>query len=104
VKRAHALVIKIKKSQIIHLLQHHVARVVQNVRARMAAHCPKKSVEGRAVVQILAGMQLKAHIHARIVERIQNRQPPPPQLLERLVDQSCRTLWPRIDKWPRQRA
>ena len=33
-KRAHALVIKIEKRQIIQLLQNHVARVVENVGAR----------------------------------------------------------------------
>src|ERR1700722_11650788 len=37
-KPAHAIVIKIEKSQITQLLQLHVARVVQNVRARVVAH------------------------------------------------------------------
>ena len=76
----------------------------KNIRARMIAHHRKKPLERRAVVQILAGMQLEAHIHSRFVECVQNRQPSPPQLLERLVDQSRRPLRPRIKKWPRQRA
>ena len=50
VKRAHALVIEIEKGQIIHLLQDHVARVVENACARMIAHSGEEPLEGRAVV------------------------------------------------------
>ena len=85
-KRAHPFVINIEESKIIHLLQHHVARIVQNIRARMIADRAEKALEGRAVVQILAGMELETHIHSRIVKSIQNRQPAPTQFLEYLID------------------
>ena len=103
-KRAHALVIEIEKGQIIHLLQDHVARVVENAGARMIAHRGEKALEGRAVVQIFAGMQLKAHIHAGFIESVQNRQPAPAQFLESLVDEPRGPLRPRIEERPRQCA
>ena len=96
--------IEIEESQVIHLLQNHVARIVKNVGARMIADRAEKSLESRAVVQIFAGMQLKARIHARLVECVQNRQPAPSQFLERFVDQPRRPLRPRIEKRPRQRT
>ena len=104
VKCANALVIEIEKSQIIQLLQNHVAGIVKNVGARMISDSGEKALEGRAVVQVFAGMQLEAYIHARFVEGIQDRQPAPPQFLERFVDQPRRPLRPGIEKRPRQRA
>ena len=104
VKRANALVIKIEKGQIIHLLDHHVARVVENACARMIAHRGEEPLEGCAVVQIFAGMQLKARIHSGLIECIQNRQPARCEFLEGFVNKTRRPLWPRIKERPRQCA
>ena len=103
-KCAHPVVIDIQEAQIIHLLQDHVARIVEYVRPLMPSHHFKKPVEGCAIVQVLARMQFVANIHARLIKRVENRLPAPTQLLKRLIDQPRRPLRPRIKERPRQRA
>src|SRR5438477_12972999 len=101
-KFAHPLVIEIEKRQIVELLQDHVARVEQDVRARMIIHRSKKALEGRAVVQVLAWMEFKAGVNAGLVERVQNGHPAPREFREGLIDQTLRPLRPRIKIWPGQ--
>ena len=67
-KRAHPIVIEVQELQIIQLLQNHVARVVENIRALVIVHHFQKSLERYAVMQVLARMQLVANIHARFIE------------------------------------
>ena len=69
-KRAHTFVIEIEKGEIVHLLQDHVARIVQNVGALVPAHRIEESLEGHAVVQILARMQLIADIDAVLFKHV----------------------------------
>jgi hypothetical protein len=64
----------------------------------------QEALEGHAVVQILAGMQLVAHVDAGIVERIEDRRQRFAQLAERFLDQPGRALRPRIQIGPGQRA
>ena len=68
-KRANPIMVKIQKLKIIQLLQNHVARVVQNIRALVLVHRFQKSLERHAIVKILARMQLVADIHARFIEK-----------------------------------
>ena len=96
--------IEIEKGQVIQLLQDHVAGIVKNVGARMISDSAEKSLIGRSVVQVFSGMQLEARVHTGFIECIQDRQPAPPQFLERFVDQPRRPRRPRIEKRPRQRA
>ncbi len=101
---AHPFVIDVQEGKVIHLLQDHVAGVVQNVGALVATDHPEEALEGCAVVQIFAGVQFVADIDAGLVEGIQNRQPAPAQFLKSLIDQPRRPLRPGIEERPRQRA
>ena len=69
------IVIEIEEGKIVQLLQHHVAWIVENVGARMIVDGGEKALEGRAVVQVFAGMQFEAGVDAGLVEGVQNRQP-----------------------------
>src|SRR5262249_5183226 len=104
VKCSHTLVIEIEKSQIIELLQNHVARIVQNVGAFVIADSSQKSLEGCAIVEIFAGMQFEARIDAGFFECVQDRQPAAAQFAECLVDETCRPLRKRIKKRPCKRT
>ena len=53
----------VDKGQIVHLLEQHMARIKEDVAARMVIHQRQKTLEGHAVVQIFPGMQLKADVH-----------------------------------------
>ena len=103
-ERFNARMVEINKGQVIHLLKQHVARVVENVAARMVIHQRQKTLEGYAVVQIFPRMQLKADVHALLVEGIQYRPPAGCQRLERLLKTLLVVRRPRIEKWPGQRA
>ncbi len=52
-----------------------MAGVVEDVGARMAAHLVQEALEGRAVVQVLARMDLVAAIDALVLEDVQDRLP-----------------------------
>ncbi len=69
-KRANPLVVEVEEGQVVQLLQHHVARVVENVGARMVVDCVKEALEGSAIMQVFAGMQLEADVHAGFVEGV----------------------------------
>src|SRR5258705_5995641 len=103
-KHLDALVIKIQVLQIIELLQNEVAGVEQDVASRVIAHAVEKHFEGRAVVQIFAGMDLKTEINPRSVECIENRLPASRQFVEGCLDQSSGALRPGINVRPRERA
>ena len=60
VKHLDALVIQVEIFEIVELLQHEVAGIVKNIAARMIADAFEKHFERRAVVQVLAGMNLEA--------------------------------------------
>src|ERR1035437_1580988 len=100
----HAFVVDVEESQVIHLLQDHVARVVEDGSARMPANHIQKPLKGSAVVQVLAWVQFKAQIYTGLVKLAKDRQPAPPQFLEGLVDQSRRPLRKRIKIRPREGA
>jgi hypothetical protein len=64
----------------------------------------EKTLERRAVEQVLAGMNLVGHVDARRIERIQDRTPAARQFLECSLDQAGGSLRPRIQIRPCQRA
>ena len=104
VEHADARVVDVDEGEIVELLQHEMAWIVQDVAARMVAGPLEEHLERDAVVQILAGMDFVADVDARLVERVQDRLPARRQFVERGFDQAGRTLRPRIDVRPRQRA
>ena len=94
----------IDKPQIIHLLQHHMAGVEQDVATRVVAGEFQKAPEGCAIVQVFSGMQFIAEVHALLVKTIEDRCPAPSQFRERLINQGDIARRPRIEIGPGQRA
>jgi hypothetical protein len=70
----------------------------------MVAHSVEEHLEGRAVVQVLAGVELKSDIDARRVEGVEDGRPAFRQLVERRLDQPGRALRPRVNIRPGERA
>ena len=94
-----ALVIDIDEREVIELLQYVVTWIEQNVRAALSARSVqtlKKTLERHTVVQIFTRMQFVRDVHADFVERIENRCPAARQFIEGLLDETCRTLRPRV--------
>ena len=90
--------------EIVELLQHEVRRVVEDVAALVAADRLEEALEGRAVEQILAGMNFVGDVAAGLVEGVEDRPPAARQFLERRLDQPRRALRPGIDVRPGERA
>src|SRR5579859_4529595 len=101
---ADARMVMIDEGQIIHMLQDHMAGIVEDVGARMIGNSSQEPLEGHAVMQILARMQLEAKIDSGLVESVQDRFPALAQFGEALLDQTGRTLRPGIEGLPQQRA
>ncbi|MNV46113.1 hypothetical protein D3C71_1379320 [compost metagenome] len=89
---ADELAVDIQEVQIIELLQHEVAGIEQDPAAPMATDGGMEALEAGAIVQVLAGVDLIAEVHAMGVAHLQDRQPAPRQLLERGLDQTVRAL------------
>ena len=102
VEGADALMVDVDEGQVVKLLQHEVAGIVENIRPRMAPDRSQEAFEGDPIVQIFPGVDFEAEIDSMLFKDIENRLPPAPQLGEGLVDQPSRPLGPRIDVWPRQ--
>src|SRR5438093_7331219 len=92
VEHADPLVIQVDILEVVELLQHEMAGMVQEIAALVPADAVEKHLEGHAVVQILTGMDLEAEVDARLLERVENRPPAPRQLIERRLDQTRRPL------------
>src|SRR5207248_946674 len=75
VKHFHSRIVNVEKRQVIELLQNKMAGVEQNVAPLMPAHAIEEHVEGHAVMQVLARMQLITQVNASRVKRVQNRLP-----------------------------
>lgn len=89
---------------VVHLLQQHMARVVENVAARVIIHQRQKTLKRHPVVQVFPRMQLKADVYALFIEGIQNRPPAGCQRRERLLKTLLVMRRPRVEKRPGQRA
>ena len=98
------LVVEIDVLQVVELLQHEVARIVEQVRARVVVHALEEHLVGDAVVEILARMDLVADVDTVLVEGVEDRQPAPCQLVEGLFDEAGGALRERIDVGPGKRA
>ena len=67
-------------------------------------HSVEKAFERRAVMQVLARMNLEAEVDAGFIERVQDRSPAPRQFRKSLLDKAGRTGRPWIDHRPEQGA
>ena len=104
VERLDPLVIDVDEFQIVELLQHEVAGIIENIGARMVVHRIEEAFESHPVVQVLAGVQLITGVDAVLVELIEDRLPAAAQLGKGFLDDPGRALRPRIDHVPHQRA
>ena len=72
--------------------------------ARVPVDPVEEHLEGRAVEQVLARMDLVADVDAVLLGEVEDRPPAPRQLVEGGLDQPRRPLRPGIDEGPGQRA
>ena len=103
-KHPDAVVVDVDVVQVVELLQHEVARVVEDVAAFVVVHTLQEHLEGDPVVQVLTRMDLVTDVDPGFVVSIQDRAPAPCQLVERGLYQPRRALRPRIDERPRKSA
>src|SRR5258706_2856105 len=91
-QRLDARVVDVDELEVVELLQHEVRWVVVDAAARVVVDTLEEHLEGRAVEQVLARMQLEADVAAGGFERIEDRAPALRQLVERGFDQAGRPL------------
>ena len=68
VKRFDSRMIDIDIRQVVHLLKMKVAGVIEHIAARMVIDPLQETLEGHAVMQVFAGMDFVADIHALFVK------------------------------------
>ena len=98
-----ARVVDVDEGQVVELLQHEVARVVKDARARVVVHCGEESFEGYTVMQVFARVQFVADVHAGRVEGVEHRSPALGQFGESLFHEPSGPLWPRVEVGPGER-
>ena len=103
-ERLDALVVVIDEREVVELLQHEVAGVIENARGLVATHGIEESLERHAIVQVFARMDLVAQRNAGFAEHIEHRAPAAREFLESHLHQSRRALRPRIHHGPQQCA
>ena len=104
VEHADPLVVDVDVVEIVEALQHVVRRVVEHVAAHVPVELVEEHLEGRAVEQVLARMDLVADVDPVLLGEVEDRPPAPRQLLEGRLDQPRRPLRPGIGIGPGQRA
>src|SRR5271170_6542934 len=80
-----------------------MAGVEQDARAGMVAGRRQEALEGHAVMQVFAGMQLEAGVDADFFKGVQDGNPAPGLFSKGFLDQPLRSLRPGIKERPRQR-
>ena len=96
--------VDVDEVEIVELLQHEMRRVVVDLGARMVVQPLEEHLEGDAVDQVLAGVELIADVHAMLVEGVEQRLPAPGELVEGLLDEARRARRPGIDEGPGERT
>ncbi len=87
VKHSDTLVVDVDVFEIVELLQHEVAGVVEDVAALVTADAFEEHLEGRTIMQVFAGVDLVADIDALGIEGIEDRAPALRQFVEGRLDQ-----------------
>jgi hypothetical protein len=82
VKHLDALVKEIQVLEVVELLQNEVAGIEKDVAAGMIAYAVEEHFECRAVVQVLAWVNLETEVNARGIERVQDGLPAGGQFIE----------------------
>ena len=98
------LVIYVDVREIIELLEHEVAWIVEQAGAGMITCSLPEAFERHTVVQVLSGMYLIADIDPDLVECVENRFPAIGELPEAGLDKPGGSLWPGIHGVPEKGA
>ena len=69
--------VDVDELEVVQLLQEEVRRVVVDAAARMVVHPLEEQLEGDAVEQVLARMQLEGDAAAGLVVGVEDRPPAP---------------------------
>ena len=99
-----ALVVDVDEVEIVELLQQEMRRIVVDVAARVPADRVEEHLEGGAVENVLARMDLVADVDAGVVIGVEDRLPALAELGEGFLDQAGRPLRPRIEIGEGERA
>ena len=99
-----ALVIDVDVVQIVELLQHEVAGIIEQIGAGMVFHPLEEHLVGDAIMQVFTRMDFVAEIDPVLVKGIQDRQPAARQLVKCFLHQTRRTLRERVEEGPGERA
>ena len=81
-----------------------MAGVIEHIAARMVIDPLQETLKCHAIMQVFAGMDFVADIHALLVKNVQQRSPAPGQFIEGLIEKRLIMRRPRIKIRPRQRA
>ena len=101
VKHFNAVVIEVDVFEIVELLDDEVARIVEEVAARVIVEALEKHFERHAVVEIFAGVDLEAEVDVGFVERVKDGAPASGQFVEGGLDEAGGALRPRVEIGPR---
>src|SRR5690348_737335 len=99
VKHFDALMIEIDVLEVIELLQNEMAGIKKQIASGMIVDPLQKHLKRRAIVDVFAGMNLKAKVDTGLVKRVENGSPSDGQFVESRFDQSRRPLRPGIYVW-----
>jgi len=102
VKGLDAFVVKVDELDIIQLLQQKVTGVIENTGRLVLVHGLQEALKGNTVMQVFAGMNLKAAGHIIFSKGIQYGTPAFGQFLETGFHQARRALRPGIHGVPQQ--
>ena len=104
VKHLDALVIEVDVFEVVELLQNEMARVEEDVAARMIFHAVEEHFEAGAIVEIFAGVDFEAEVDADVVEFVEDRVPALGEFVEGGFDEAGGALRPGIHVGPGERA
>src|SRR4051812_2301430 len=99
-----ALMIDVDEGEIVELLQHEMAGVIEDSGRRVIIYGLEEALKRCAIVQILARMNLEAGAYTGIREGVEHRSPATSQFAESFFDQAVGSLRPGIHEGPHKRS
>ena len=104
VKHFNAVVIEVDVLEIVELLDDEVARIVEEVAARVIVEALEKHFESDSVVEIFTGVDLEAEVDVGFVEGVEDWTPAGGEFVEGSLDESSGALRPWVEVGPCERA
>ncbi|KAG0921298.1 hypothetical protein G6F31_020385 [Rhizopus arrhizus] len=91
-EHADVVLVDVQVLQVVQLLQDEMAGVEQHGATGVGADAFVEHLERDAVMQVFAGVNLEAQVHALLVAGVQHRQPAAGQFIECRLDQALGPL------------